>query len=223
MTIYPLSLGFVQAYLIETPDGLVLVDCGMPHQEGTILRAIRQRGPKDLSLILITHAHIDHYGSAAAIKRLTGAPVAIHRDDAQAMASGKSPTHTRRRFLQAITSLMGRLTPLPPVQADILLEDGDRLDQFGLPGRVVHTPGHTPGSCCLMLEDQTGFVGDLISTNGEPHLQRLFIENEKQLRESYLRLRELKLEKAYAGHGQRSLSGEELRQLIDAELGSIRP
>jgi glyoxylase-like metal-dependent hydrolase (beta-lactamase superfamily II) len=123
--------------------------------------------------------------------------------------------------LKIVMALMERLSPLPPVQADLVLEDGDHLEQYGLPGEIVHTPGHTPGSSCLVLEDQTGFVGDLISTNGRPHLQRLFAEDWEQLRESYLRLRELKLNRAYPGHGRHSVSGEELFRLIDAELDTI--
>jgi glyoxylase-like metal-dependent hydrolase (beta-lactamase superfamily II) len=82
--VHPLKLGFFfQAYLIETPDGLFLVDCGMPGHEKTILRAMQRLGRQDLKLIFITHAHVDHAGSAAALKRLTGVQVAVHRLDAR--------------------------------------------------------------------------------------------------------------------------------------------
>jgi hydroxyacylglutathione hydrolase len=218
MNIHPLNLSFVQAYLIETPAGPALVDCGMPRQEKTILRAVEQLGRGGLVLIFITHAHADHYGSAAALARLTGAPVAIHRADAQAMANGETPVRNSKPLMRLATSLMTRLSPTPPVQADILLEDGDNLAEHGLPGVVVHTPGHTAGSCCLLLEDGAAFVGDLLSAGKEPHLQRTFIEDAGALRRSYARLRELPLSRVYAGHGPRILSGEELARLIDAEM-----
>lgn len=223
MNIHPLSLSFVQAYLLETPGGLLLVDSGTPGQERAILQAMQQVGRSDLKLIFITHAHADHFGSAAALRRLTGAPLAIHHADAQAMASGKTPARSRKLLMRLILPLFNRLSPSQPTPADILLEDGDTLEQFGLPGMVVHTPGHTPGSCCLVLEDQSGFVGDLVSTNGQPHLQHRFIEDGAQLRQSYLRLRQLKLEKVYPGHGRRMLDGEELVRVIDAELDTIQP
>jgi hydroxyacylglutathione hydrolase len=223
MNIHPLTLGFVQAYLIETPGGLALVDCGMARQEGAILRAMRELGREDLKLIFITHAHADHYGSAAALKRLTGAPVAVHRADAQAMADGRTPVRGSRPLVRLITSLVLRLSPVPPVQADVLLEDGDSLAQYGLPGGIVHTPGHSPGSSCLVLEDGSGFVGDLVSAGGKPHLQRTFVEDPEQLRQSYARLRDLKLARVYAGHGSRILTGAELARLIDAELPSPSP
>jgi hydroxyacylglutathione hydrolase len=220
MNIHPLNMRFVQAYLVETSAGLALVDCGMPRQERTILRAVEQLGRGGLRLIFITHAHVDHYGSAAALVRLTGAPVAIHRADAQAMANGETPVRNSKPLMRLATSLMTRLSPTPPVRADIILEDGDSLAQYGLPGAVVHTPGHTAGSCCLLLQDGTAFVGDMLSAGKEPHLQRTFIEDAEALRRSYARLRELQLSRVYAGHGERILTGEELNRLIDAEAGT---
>jgi len=217
MNIHPLTLGLVQAYLIETPGGLVLIDCGMPRQEGAILRAVEQLGRGGLKLIFITHAHADHYGSAAALVRQTGAPVAIHRADAQAMANGETSIRGTSGLKRAITSLALRLDPTPPVRADVLLDDGDSLAQYGVPGIVVHTPGHTAGSCCLVLEDGTAFVGDMLAARRKPNLQRTYIEDPVQLRESYIRLQGLKLAKVYAGHGSHVLTGEELNRLIAAQ------
>jgi glyoxylase-like metal-dependent hydrolase (beta-lactamase superfamily II) len=222
LNIHSLTLGFVQVYLIETPDGLFLVDCGMPGQEKKILAAMQRLGRQDLKLIFITHAHADHTGSAAALKRLTGAQTAIHRLDAEALRTARMPARGRSWLMRQVMAVMTRLVRLQPVQPDIVLEDGDRLERYGLPGRAIHTPGHSPGSCCLVLDDHSGFVGDLVSTTGEPHLQHDIIDDWAQLHASYLRLRELELEKVYVGHGQRSLSGCELVDLIDAELDTIK-
>jgi hydroxyacylglutathione hydrolase len=227
INVQPLTLGFVQAYLIETPGGLFLVDCGMPGQEKNILPAMQRLGRQDLKLIFITHAHADHTGSAAALKRLTGAQVAIHRLDAEALRTGTMSARGRSWLLRQVMGLMTRLVRLQPVEPDIVLEDGDSLEQYGLAGKVVHTPGHSPGSCCLVLEDGSGFVGDLVSTSGKPHLQHDIVEDWGQLHASYERLRGLcgpganSLQQVYVGHGQRSLSGEELSALIDAELPDI--
>ena len=212
----------MQAYLIETPDGLFLVDCGMPGREKNILAAMQHLGGQDLKLIFITHAHADHTGSAAALKRLTGAQVAIHLLDAEPLQTAKMPARGRSWLLRQVMAVMTRLIRLQPLQSDIVLEDGDNLERYGLPGKVVHTPGHSPGSCCLVLEDGSGFVGDLVSTTGKPHLQHDIVDDWGQLHASYLRLRGLSLERVYVGHGQRSLSGSELRDLIDFELDSIK-
>ena len=80
--------GMCRVYLIETGSSLFLVDAGSPGEEKKILRHIKKYGEKKLRLIFITHGHFDHYGSAAALQRLTGALIAIHKDDAMAMAEG---------------------------------------------------------------------------------------------------------------------------------------
>jgi hydroxyacylglutathione hydrolase len=227
--VYAVPLGLSTAYLLETGAGLVLIDAGSPHQERLILRHLRalrsaDASPPNLRLIFITHAHLDHYGSAAALRRLTGAPVAIHRADAEAMARGE----TRLGSARGSGKLMGVLLPLvelclrpEPVQPDLLLEDGDdgcRLGEHGLEARVVHTPGHTLGSSCLIVEERLGFVGDLLTSNGRPSLQRLFAEDWSLLRQSYARLQGIELETAYPGHGRRPVSGKVLQRLIAGHL-----
>ena len=106
INIHPLTLGFVQAYLIETPNGLFLVDCGMPGQQKNILPVMQRLGCQDLKLIFITHAHADHTGSAAALKKLTGAQVAIHRLDAEALRTAKMPARGRSWLLRQVMALM---------------------------------------------------------------------------------------------------------------------
>jgi glyoxylase-like metal-dependent hydrolase (beta-lactamase superfamily II) len=220
--IHPLTLNFVQAYLIETAGGLFLVDCGMPGNEKKIRQTMQGLGREDLKLIFITHAHPDHTGSAAALKRSSGAKIAIHRLEAEALRTARMPVSSQNRLRRLVTAIIGRFFRVQLVEADILLEDGDSLEPYGLRGTVFHTPGHSPGSCCLVLEDQSGFVGDLVSTSGMPHLQHDIVDDWGQLHASYLRLRELGVERAYPGHGEKSLSGSELVALIDAEIDSIK-
>ncbi|MCB9150311.1 MAG: MBL fold metallo-hydrolase [Caldilineaceae bacterium] len=64
--IHPIAIGPINCYLIESAEGLVLVDAGLPLLEQPILNKMAEIGRADLRLIFITHAHIDHYGSAAA-------------------------------------------------------------------------------------------------------------------------------------------------------------
>ncbi len=94
--IHRINMGASNAYLIETDDGMVLVDAGLPFSEWLVLRMMKEIGRDDLSLIYITHAHIDHYGSAKALSEKTGAPIAIHKDDASAMAQGRTELGTVR-------------------------------------------------------------------------------------------------------------------------------
>ena len=78
MMIHTLFTGVANTHIVETQNGLAIIDAGMPHQAAAILKRIRALGhsPQDVRVILLTHGHIDHAGSARLLKRLTGAPVA---------------------------------------------------------------------------------------------------------------------------------------------------
>jgi hydroxyacylglutathione hydrolase len=223
--IHPFTLGLgSSSYLIETPTGLILVDAGLPGQEQVVLKRLHALGQDTLRLIFITHAHIDHYGSAAALRRLTGAPIAIHRADGSAMAQGQTPLGSVRGWGhvgRALLPLLEWYMQPEPTQADVLLEDGDDLRQYGLDAAVFHAPGHTPGSSCLIVEGRTAFAGDLLTISGRPRLQRIYASSWSQLRDSLARLQALELEWVYAGHGTRPLSGAALRRLIADYLQEV--
>jgi glyoxylase-like metal-dependent hydrolase (beta-lactamase superfamily II) len=150
------------------------------------------------------------------LRRFTGAAVAIHAADAQAVAEGKTPIRSARgrgRLVRALQPFLEHWMPVEPTPADLLLQDGDRLDDYGLNARLLHTPGHTPGSCCLVVEERLAFAGDLLSANGRPHAQRLFADDWTQIPASLARLQAARPEWVYAGHGIQPLSGAALQKL----------
>ncbi len=111
---------------------------------------------KDLGLeiksIVLTHAHIDHIGALKEVKEATGAEVAIHADDAQALQE------------KSVSAMFGLSYPTPP-PPDRLLQDGDSLDIGDLHFGVLHTPGHSPGGICLLGEEIV-FSGDTLFNFG---------------------------------------------------------
>lgn len=223
MRVHAVPMGLAMAYLIESDAGLVLVDAGFPRQERRVLRRMHRLGRRDLRLIFVTHAHLDHYGSAAALRRETGARIAVHRADGQAMARGETPlgsTRGRGRLTQALLPLLLPLLGPEPTPADLLLEDGDDLGVEGLDARVLHTPGHTPGSSCLVVGGRVAFAGDLLSTTGRPHPQRTYAHDWLLIPKSLARLQALEPRRVYAGHGRRPLSGQAL-QRIRLELREV--
>ena len=143
------------ACLVSVEDGLVLVDTGIPGNAKRILAFIERLGrrPGELQAIILTHWHIDHVGSVAELRRLTGAQVAIHELDAPVLAGRERPAKGRR-----VMAIIDRLFRLRPATADLLLRDGDRIG--GL--EVVHVPGHTAGSIALRRDDGVVFSGDAL-------------------------------------------------------------
>ena len=209
--------GVANAFLIASTEGMILVDAGPPLMEQQILDKMVELGRNDLRLIFITHAHIDHYGGASIIRAVTGAPIAIHRADADALAKGEtrlgSINYVPRWATDPLLPALEPYARIRPTEADILLDDGDRLDAYGLDGYLLHLPGHTPGSAGIVIEDRLAFVGDLLSTTGTPHIQRMYAHDWPQVLESVDRLAEIAPKLIYAGHGSQPLTPEELHAL----------
>ena len=215
--IHTLSLSMANVYVIENQQGLVLVDAGMPGNERQILSYINRLNGKKLALIFITHAHLDHYGAAAALKRATGAPVAVHHLDAPAMRMGETALGSARgrgRLLELIFPLVVRLSNLEPAVPDIVLDDQQELSKFGFPAQVIHTPGHTPGSSTFWVGERYAFAGDLVTNTRRVLTQQYFATDWSQLKSSVNRLRSLNPDLTYPGHGRHPIKPDEIHALV---------
>lgn len=162
-------LGMVNCHLIVGPQGCILVDTGLPGTSHKILAALHARGmeARDIRLIVVTHAHIDHAGNAALLRQLSGAPIVAHAGDLDHYLQKRPMTFCAtgwfgRAFLR--TGLIRR--PYVPFRPDILLSGDDTVDlaPYGLQGMVRPTPGHTCGSISVQLAGGAAMVGDLLSS-----------------------------------------------------------
>ena len=204
------------AYLIANPLGLLLIDSGAPGSENAILKVVHQLGRYDLRLIFITHAHFDHYGSAAALRRLTGASIAIHTADAQAMANADTVLGTARRrgkLVRLIFPLLEKLLKPEPTPPDLLVWAGEKLPIPGIKSTVLHTPGPTPGHCCLIVDNRFAFAGDLLSSTGKAHIQPYYAQDWNQISSSLSRLKAIAPEMVYPAHGNHPILNPQLQDL----------
>ena len=208
-TLHRISLGTVSSYLLFRPGEAVLVDCGNPGSEGNILEELTTLGlqPEMLKLLVLTHAHYDHAGSAARLKALTGCKIMIHRLEASRLNDGFTHLPPGTRWKAKVLVGIGRtvarrLGKFPPAQPDLLVDEMVDLHDFGFPGRVVHTPGHTVGSAVVLMEGGELIAGDtLFGLVGKQHFPP-FAEDLPQLVESWRYIRKLNVETIYPAHGR---------------------
>lgn len=206
-----IALGFDQCYLLKG-SGVVAVDAGAPKKGGVFMQALKSASvpPEDLKLVILTHGHWDHIGSAGEIQAATGAKLALHRAEVQWLEGSMkplSPGVTRwGKILAAMHKPFMPLIQVPAASVDIVLdEDAFALAVYGIPGRVLHTPGHSPGSVTVLLESGEAFVGDLAMNRFPLRLSPglpIFADNPDAVRSSWELLLEEGAKVIYPAHGK---------------------
>jgi hydroxyacylglutathione hydrolase len=186
-------------YLLVDKE-LALVDTGFKGRSGAILRDVARLGhaPSDIKNIIITHHHADHMGSLAALKKVTGARVMAHPTDAPYIEGHFPQPGPESRLMSPFRGFWFTA----PVQVDRLINEGDELPLLG--GiKVLHTPGHTPGSICLLIPAERLLIaGDVLGNRFGLHLpSRRYTMNIRQELDSIRRLAALNFDAIAFGHG----------------------
>jgi len=149
-------------YFISSEDGAILVDSGLPGSGARLLRFLSERPAVKLKYIVLTHADPDHIGGAAAVKKATGASVAIGREDAPALAGEKPSKALKGPLGPFFRVVFGVAVRVQHVKADLILDDGDNIGGF----QVIAVPGHTDGSLALWRpQDRVLISGDALLTD----------------------------------------------------------
>ncbi len=184
----------VNTYLLAGDDNrAVVID---PARADKLLSILREN---DLTLthILLTHGHFDHISAVKQLKEATGARVCIHPNDAKAL------TTPNQKLVQIMR------VDAVQAEADVLAEDGP-LQAGGFEFTVLHTPGHSPGSVCYLVDDVL-FSGDTLFYRDIGRCD-LPGSDFAAMKTSIERLLELPDEtRVYPGHMRATAIGEERR------------
>ena len=154
---------FVYSYLIFG-DEICLIDSGVSSSENFIFDYLEKTGhaPDDISLLILTHSHPDHIGSAQSIQRISGCEIAAHEGE--------------KSWIEDV-DLQFKERPVPnfhsmvegPVQVDHVLEDMDVIELGkDIHLKVIHTPGHSKGSISIHIPPERVLItGDAVPIQGD--------------------------------------------------------
>jgi glyoxylase-like metal-dependent hydrolase (beta-lactamase superfamily II) len=173
-------------YLIKDGDSAYLIDAGTD-------AVLISKQLKELDGIIITHAHFDHYAAASALQKEFGCPVYVHSEDIPFILGEKRMKYSG--FLGLLARVGERIFRAEPP------EDLKGIEELNINATIIHTPGHTPGSICILHEGNL-YCGDLMrGGNGLSLSPKSFCSNYSQYIDSVRKISELDFSGVYPGHG----------------------
>ncbi|MDQ7821384.1 MAG: MBL fold metallo-hydrolase [Candidatus Eremiobacteraeota bacterium] len=208
--IIPITTGFSKAFLIRG-QGNILVDTGAGKSFEIIGKALEAQKLRftDISHIFITHCHHDHLSDLVKICVASGAQVAVHRLEAPSLRGGRNADVVPVTFAGKLFLLLAKLPPIADslrftgIEPHLQIDSELSLEEFGIRGMAIHTPGHTPGSVSYLLEGGEVIIGDLLMSwkpGGKPQYP-MFATDLEALRGSIKNLLDRGARMFYLSHG----------------------
>jgi glyoxylase-like metal-dependent hydrolase (beta-lactamase superfamily II) len=140
-----------------------MVDAGSPHDWKALNQALAKHHLKmsDISMLILSHGHGDHAALSKAIRDSSHCKIVVGRGDLPMVRNG----HNDKLKSNNMTAVL--MKPIidfkyPPFEPDIVVDSALDLHPYGLAGRVLAVPGHTPGSLAVVLDDKRALVGDMM-------------------------------------------------------------
>jgi glyoxylase-like metal-dependent hydrolase (beta-lactamase superfamily II) len=189
-----------------------MIDGGTPNKLELFKREISKLEiqPGEIKLIVLTHSHWDHCGSAREIRDLTGAKVAIHESERTYLENGgmiiPKGVNITGKITQPLFFPIFKKISFPKFKPDILITDKPySLSMYGIDGDIIHTPGHTIGSISVILDSGEAFVG-CMAHNGIPFRIRpglpIYAQDIEEIKKCWKLLIDRGTKMIYPGHGK---------------------
>jgi hydroxyacylglutathione hydrolase len=201
----PFGLGGVNAYLLKTKKGFILIDTGSSNQRGQLEKELERAGCKsgNLPLIILTHGDFDHTGNAAYLRQKFGSEIAIGEFDSGMLERGDMFWNRKQgnaliRILAPILIGFGKTNWIKP---DVNLHENMALTKYGLQGKILSIPGHSKGSIGILTNDGGLFCGDLLDNRKQVGVTAI-LDDLEAAKASIEKLKKLDAKMVYPGHGE---------------------
>lgn len=202
-------VGRTNVYLVKS-DPMVLIDSGGKEDLVALQAGLKAEGVSvaQIKAILLTHGHADHAGLAAELKRRSGALLVAGAADTVMTKAGHNDELKPTNFMARVLKRFAIDPGYEAFEADLKVDAPIDLQRFGMQGKGMQMPGHTPGSLVLVLDDGRAFVGDMMlggwmggaifaDTAGEHYFQDDLERNHANI----VALLKLPIHTFYLGHG----------------------
>ena len=157
--------GRTNVFLLSSGKYNLLIDTGIKSEGKRLLKRLMMTGKPDA--VILTHTHFDHAGNARLLKDSFSSVFIVHEKEKNYLESGDSPipkgTRPWTRFIYRLgAEKKQHWFRVPGVKADIVFGERFDLSVYGFKAFILHTPGHSPGSCCIVIDNEIALVGDTL-------------------------------------------------------------
>lgn len=210
--------GMSNGYFICEGDAVIAVDGGAVYGKEEIEKNLRENAidPKQIRLIIASHAHVDHTCNLGLLRKLSGAPILVAKAGAEDMEKAEMPHVFPRNQIgdeiMEFAKKQGGMPDdyLPPIKVDLTFEEEFNLSAYGVKGKIIYTPGHSLSDSCVILDSGEAILGDLMVeddfTHGKPTIAYFGYDPDRKKANELLfkgldKIAETKARIFYSGHG----------------------
>jgi glyoxylase-like metal-dependent hydrolase (beta-lactamase superfamily II) len=227
------TIGMSNGFFVRSGETVIAVDSGGEMGDGPFLAVCQKHGidPREITLLVVTHGHVDHFVNMGHMKALTGAPLLCHKLAAPFLCEGLKPVVFGRnalgREIMKVQAIEGDPIPfVPKVVPDIVFEGLYDLKPWGIDGKIIDTPGHSKCSTAIILDSGEALVGDtIVQPPGASSAGLAFLsdtENSDAVLFDSVQMILSASHTVYSGHGGPFDRGEVMAALLNEKANSGR-
>jgi len=164
-TVSCIITGRSNVFLVTGNGKEILIDTSPAYKWKKLKKSLDNLRIKKIDYLILTHTHFDHAANASKIKSLYGATVIVNKLEAEYLIKGENTMVDGTVFItRFLTKKLGPVILVKlnynPCQPDILVDEQFNLKEFGINGYILPTPGHSPGSQSVIIDDEIAITGD---------------------------------------------------------------